>query len=124
MELRKSQYELALALLLVCSSCANNVLRRGRKMRSLEADRSIDCRMTILDTLYEVDGEATDRQEQLACIPISDGVELDEVYPIDGFVDIFDRYEDIVLEPSLFLRISDSSFTNETIFVSSYILDL
>jgi Gametolysin peptidase M11 len=81
-------------------------------------ESSVSCRMTIVDTVYDTFIERGAKKETectIVCIPIVDGIELDDIFTIALPLNIVKLYRSELYSGSLFVRISDAFLTENSV---------
>ena len=101
-----------LGFLVLLPRCSASTLLRGGATAASddnEGHSSLLCRMVILDTLYDDGGSS----EELACIPIINDKESDDVVPIHLPADLEEAHATELEQGRLHVKITNAEVTND-----------
>lgn len=102
-----------LLLLQIHVGKARNLRRRIQRENVSQANKPQQYRITVINDHEELeDGTVIKASEQIACIPIVDGKELNDLYKINLPDDIIKRNRISINQGELFLSITNTIFQN------------
>ena len=103
---------LTLALLINAATAAS-ALRGSRELSS--TDSHVTCRMVIIDTMHETD----EVDEDVACVPIVNGIETDDVIDVALPESLESNYAKILEVGLLYVNITHATIINSDIAITS-----
>lgn len=98
------------------NSVLENTAGQLRGKQQLSDSNSIHCRVTLVHTTFVSDDQSSSIDEhQTSCIPINDGIELDDMFPITLPESFHDQHKQQIRSGSLMVSISSAALTSNGI---------
>lgn len=104
----------------MAGSAAATFLRGTAPSRGLQ-ESTVLCRMILIDTLYEDDENEDNfrREEETACVPIVNDVQMDRTITLDLPADILTNHKSKLEEGLLFVEVSNASIAGRDLVLSA-----